>query len=275
MEPSPPPEDESPYGGRDGFVPYTPGPTPDELRERPAGEEADEVEEPSRPPGPPVPYVPYGQAAPQPVGASAPATSYDGSPDAGAAKPSLDPISLLAAGAGVIGFSVPGLVMGVIGLVRTQGGRHRGRLAAVVGIIASLIWAFIDVVSAGFEAAVDGLTDIPVVSGDDDLSANQLVDGQCISGSGLDTGDDPVDDIHEVSCDEPHDGQVLAVNALDDDDQVTEHCDPYLTNAERELVNSADYFLIGLTEDVDPDAGDQVVCIVVLVNGDDLEKELP
>ncbi len=301
MEPPHPPEDESPYGEGGGFVPYTPGPTPDELRERAAEEaedaaigasaetdaQADVEADPERPAvpqvplAPPSPYVPYGE--PMQVEVVTP-TPYVGPSATRTGQAPLDGVSVAAGTAGLVGCVPIGVVLGGFGLARTKGGLRRGRGWAVTGIVASVLWFFVYLAVSAAGDFFEALPDLPVV--DDDLPANELVDGQCLSGAGLNTEDDTVDNLHEVPCDEPHDGQVLAVNVLDDDEaasyefeddgQVGDHCDPHLTNAERDLVADTDrYFLIALTESAVPDAGDHVACIVILANGDDLLEPLP
>lgn len=134
----------------------------------------------------------------------------------------------------------------------------------------------------GCAALVGGIVgSSEVTSGPDPLGANDLQEGQCVNGAGLDPSDDnPVAGLEVVACSTAHDGEVLAVNVLDaeeaaaydfdDDSQIDANCRAFFSEREEEILLSEDYFLWALTETSDPVTGDKVACIVVDAQGDPL-----
>ncbi|AIY18397.1 DUF4190 domain-containing protein [Pimelobacter simplex] len=168
-----------------------------------------------------------------------------------------------------------GLILGFIGLSRTKGGQRKGRGFAIAGIALGLVSVLVGV---GLVVAVStGLFGTPI---------NDLKDGQCITGNGLDkSADEGVSGIKVVKCDEDHDAQVIATKKLSsseakaydfgDQQQIVEHCSPMLDAGEASLIIDPKYFVIALTQDKKPSSGDKVVCVLTLADGGKLDKKLP
>jgi hypothetical protein len=195
---------------------------------------------------------PYAQP-PQPY-PSQPYPSYQQQPYGGPltptpTRPPLDGVSVASVVTALLGLTPVGLVLGVIGIVRTAGGRRRGLGLAVAGILVSILVAAFQVffvgaiwpdIRAGYE---DALEDSRAASGVDDTGdvaeadeAQEPADeaGELVPFEELTVGDcfdEPTEeeftDILVLPCDVPHDGEVVAEVTLEDgewlgDDEVFE-----------------------------------------------------
>lgn len=219
---------------------------------------------------------PYG--APQGGGYGPPPGAYPGAPGGYDATPpaKTDGVSVasfvlsLLCCTGLIG-----LILGFVGLSRTKGGKRKGRGFAIAGIAIGLVSVL---VGAGLVVALaTGVFGTPI---------NDLKDGQCITGNGLDkTSDEGVSGIKVVECSEKHDAQVIATKKLSSSEakaydfgnqqQIAEHCAPMLNPGEQALILDPKYFVIALTQDKKPASGDKVVCVLPLADGGSLDKKLP
>jgi hypothetical protein len=259
---------------------------------------------PTEPPPPPVnPYEqqpaapdpaappPYGQPAPPPYGQPAPppygqpqqpyAQPQYGQPAMAAggypgAPVEAEPSKAMAITALVLSllccFPI-GLILAVVVLVRSRDGRDHGRGLAIGAIVASIVSV------VALSGAIYGLTQ---VDWDDLLPVEQLKTGECLNASNLtDDSEDFVEDIEEVSCDSPHDAEVLVTKELTQAD--AEGYDPASSTLCTDLiteggladkVSGADIGYFGLTTDAAPNAGDKLVCIAYKLDGSKLDAPL-
>lgn len=200
------------------------------------------------------PGAPSGGEQPEPVGAPEAETPYVpyGGAASGAAATSYAPTTTPRRGRAWPWIIAVIVVVGLCG----------GGIAAIVSAIAGA-----DVLSAT----------------SDDINANDLEDGQCLTGAGLDpTSSDPVSGLEEVACTEGHDAEVVAVNVLDsdeaaaydfdDDNGAIESCRPYFTKDELHLLDVENLFLIALTESRTPATDDHVACLIVHADASPLHE---
>jgi hypothetical protein len=243
---------------------------------------------PTEPPPPPVnpyeqqpaapdPAAPpsYGQPAPPPYGQpqyGQPAMAAGGYPGA---PVEAEPSKAMAIAALVLSllccFPI-GLILAIVVLVRSRDGRNHGRGLAIGAIVASIVSVM------ALSAAVYGLTQ---VDWDDLLPVEQLETGECLNASNLtDDSEDFVEDIEEVSCDDPHDAEVLVTKELTQGD--AEAYEPASSTLCTDLITEGglsgkigpDIGYFGLTTDAAPNAGDKLVCIAYRLDGSKLEAPL-
>lgn len=249
---------------------------------------------PSSPPqGPPPPVNPYnlppepasGAPAPAPAAyGQAPPPQYDQPmatyPAAPAGKPSkaMAIVALILALLVCVPFltAVIALVLGVIVLVRSTDAVNRGKGLAVAAIVIAVLaivgWA-------AFIAAIKGGVFEDVF--DDFLPVENLSTGECITATNLaDPNEAFVGDITEVPCTEPHDGEVLTTITLTQDDardydaQSTSLCADTQSDPDIAAKLTPDLGYFGLTDSVDPNAGDNLACIAFRTDGQKLDAPL-
>ena len=165
-----------------------------------------------------------------------------------------------------------GLILAIVVLVRSKDGRDHGRGLAIGAVVASIVSV------VALSAGIYGLTQ---VDWDDLLPVEQLKTGECLNASNLtDDSEDFVEDIEEVSCDSPHDAEVLVTKDLTQDD--AESYDPASSTLCTDLISEggltdkvgADMGYFGLTTDEAPNAGDKLVCIAYKLDGSKLDAPL-
>lgn len=153
------------------------------------------------------------------------------SPTVTRSRPPLDAWSVVSLVTSTVGLTLVGLVCGVVGLVRTSGGRRRGRLLAAAGIVVAVLMTILQAlllaavwpsVVAGFEAgAVAGAGAAEPEAEPGQVEADSEGAG-LVPSSSLGVGDcfqDPDTetfyDVLTVPCTRPHDAEVVAVVELD------------------------------------------------------------
>ena len=164
------------------------------------------------------------------------------------------------------------IVLAVVVLVSKRPGKGLAISAIVISLLASAAWIglFAAIGSGEFDDVFDDL-----------LPVEQLNTGECLDADNLtDDSEDFVEDIEEVSCDGPHDAEVLVTKELTQED--AENYEPSSSSLCTDLVTQgglADkvtpeigYF--GLTTDAAPNAGDKLVCIAYSLDGTKLEAPL-
>lgn len=186
--------------------------------------------------------APYAVQPPQPYPPQPPSSQpqpYGGPLTPTATRPPLDGVSVASLVTAVLGLTPVGLVTGVIGIVRTAGGRRRGLGLAVAGILVSVLVAAFQVffvgaiwpdIRAGYEdaledsrAATSEVEDAGDVAGADEALEPADEVGELVPFEELAVGDcfdEPAEeeftDILVLPCDVPHDGEVVAEVTLDD-----------------------------------------------------------
>lgn len=195
----------------------------------------------------------------------------------GAAPPKTDAVSIIAFVASLLCCNLIALVLGIIGLSRTSGGKRKGRWAAIAAIVISII----SMITIGLLFAVGGAADWFNYK-----NINDLESGECITAEGLDDSGDEVSQIKVVGCSEDHDGEVIGtkeLNAQEADDfvfgdqqQIFENCGTMVPEKVAADLggNNPKYFLYALTEGASPDEGDKVVCVITLADGGTLTEKL-
>jgi hypothetical protein len=219
------------------------------------------------------PYgTPYGQNQPNPYSSGqgpygAPAGGYQ-------APPKTDGVSIAALVLSFLCVLAPiGAILGFVGLSRTKGGQRKGRGLAIAAIVIGIVMTLLVI---GLVVAVIALRGTPI---------NDLKDGQCITGSGLDDKGGSVSTIKVVGCSEEHDGQVIATKTLSskeadeydfgNQEDIVTNCTPMLDKDEATLVFDPKYYLLALTQSENPSSGDHVACVLVLKDGGSLDRKLP
>ena len=263
-QPTPPPPPVNPYEQQPA--------APDPAAPPPYGQPA----QPTQPTPPPYgePAAPaYGQPAQAPYGQPAMAA---GSYPASGVEP--EPSKAMAITALILSllccFPI-GLILAIVVLVRSRDGRNHGKGLAIGAVVASIVSV------VALSAGVYGLTQ---VDWDDLLPVEQLKTGECLNASNLtDDSEDFVEDIEEVSCDSPHDAEVLVTKELTQDD--AEGYDPATSTLCTDLITAGglegkvapanpDIGYFGLTTESAPNAGDKLVCIGYRLDGAKLDAPL-
>ncbi len=158
-------------------------------------------------PGPAAGDTPYGAPTPPPPPNpyGAPAHPF-GSPQQGAApnaKPPYDGISIASLVLSVLCCTgIVGVILGVVGLVRTSGGRRRGRWAAVTGIVLGVLAIVATTLGVIGLVASDLLRQV---------TPDNAEVGQCVD---IDDDGDVVS-MAERECSVEHDGEILYVGEYD------------------------------------------------------------
>ncbi|WP_329254755.1 DUF4190 domain-containing protein [Actinoallomurus sp. NBC_01490] len=136
-------------------------------------------------------------------------------------RSSSDKVNGLAIGSlitGILGcVSFIGLILGIVALrqIKQRGGRGRGM--AITGIVLFCVWTVIAVVGvivspdSGPTSASGGITTPkPTHTAPKKTEIQKMRVGQCIN----DAGTGAVDSLKVVPCDQPHDGEVMAIGTL-------------------------------------------------------------
>lgn len=215
-------------------------------------------------PGAPSPYEPYGN---NPYG-----SPYGGAPVPGAppAGQQTDPVS-------IVGFvlsllcctSLIGLVLGIVGLGRTKGGVRSGRWAAICAVAIGAVGTLAGVAMLAFF----------VWFGTSTVSLSNADVGQCVNVDEFSDGHDAT--LFEKDCDEAHEAEIAVsdeftrdeVEAFDrggSDAVCVERLDTDYRAAYAENL----YELEILFEASDPEAGDDYLCYLSRLDGDDLEEPI-
>ncbi len=144
---------------------------------------------------------PYGndQQPPNPYGAPAPAGGFE--------QPAkTDGVSVASMVLSILCCAPVGLILGFIGLGRTKGGQRKGRGFAITGIVLGLLgllaWVGIAIAAIAGVAWFDSL-----------VTLDEAKAGQCVN---VDDDDDTVL-LYEKSCSEDHDGEIVGVVKVTDD----------------------------------------------------------
>ena len=208
----------------------------------------------------PYSQSPYG--APSPYGGTGGYGTPGGFPGAaGAPPPTTDGVSIAALITSLLCCLAPvGVVLGLVGLSRTRGGRRKGRGLAISAIVVGVLMS---IVSAAVAAIVFFFVDSLVPLDDAEV-------GQCVD---VDEDDDTVI-MREKECSEEHDGEIVATADVtaENIDAITGDLAAFCTS----LIDAEDLVRLDAVDGLqykavmeDPDdisLGDHLVCYV---EGDD------
>lgn len=165
---------------------------------------------------------------------------------------------------------VVGLVLGIIGVVRTKGGQRKGRWAAVSAIVIGAIATI-----AGI-AAIAGLIWVGATT----VPEDEAHVGQCVDTSSFAS----TNDLWRADCDEEHDAEIIVAEELDGTDvelyttsSDEDFCASFdLRPEHRAALDNGDYDVEIATDAVSDDvqAGDDVVCYLQRSDGSKLDGPL-
>lgn len=150
-------------------------------------------------------------------------------------RPPMDAWSVVSLVTSTLGLTLVGVVCGVVGLVRTSGGRRRGRLLAAAGIVVAVLVTMLQAlvlaavwpaVVAGFEAGAEAGAEVAEAEAAADTGPEQVgedaADAESVPYDELGVGhcfQDPETetfyDVVTVPCTQPHDAEVVALVELD------------------------------------------------------------
>jgi len=212
-------------------------------------------------PGEQPPYAPLGS---NPYG-GAPASPY-GSPAGG---PGLDPVSITGFVLSLLcctGFV--GVILGIVGIVRTKDGVRRGRWAAVSAIAVGV---------AGTLATAGSLVFF-VWFGTNTVLVDSADVGQCVD---IDETSNHDATLWKKDCDEPHEAEIFVADEFDD--QRLEEYDPdhdesvclrLLRDEYETAYGTGDYRLGLVFEAEDPERGDAYLCYIERADSSDLDEPI-
>ena len=200
-----------------------------------------------------------------PYPASAPHVRYG---DPRPPPPDLDGVSIASMVLAMTSLAAPvGIVLAVAGLVRTRGGRRKGRWAAVTGLVVGVL------VTTTMGAALAAYFYFE----NQNVSYDEAYESDCIDVDGP--------DVRPSGCEERHDAEVLYGGTLDDELLDTlrsytkvEFCRflPLDIRYDR-LFDDNTYaaeLLVDSSEPDRPKAGDPFLCFVEMADGSDLTEQL-
>lgn len=171
--------------------------------------------------------------------------------------------------------AIASIVLGVVVLARSKDGRDHGRGMAIAGIVISTL-VMLATIAVLVVAVVLGLNTFK--------SVNDLAVGDCISAEGL-VGPDADEGFGFITigdCTDEHDAEVVGTMTLDAeqaaayaDSPVGEVCQSLvLDDPDLSALVGADIELLTITDAAEPEAGDQVACILHHADGSPLDEPL-
>jgi len=202
---------------------------------------------------------PYGQ---DPSGQGPYGPPYQGGGEA--LPPKTDGVSIASFVTGLICCAPISIILGIIGVRRTKDDQRKGRWAAILGIVLGVLGLL---AWAGIIAGGVWIFNNAVTPGNAEV-------GQCVN---IDTDDNEVSMLKK-DCDKEHDGEIVAVEKVDDGNideikgAVAGYCQQILSQDDLDAINAVSNLeLKAVIEDPDDvTKGDHLVCYV---ESDDKLKE--
>ncbi|NPC97715.1 DUF4190 domain-containing protein [Nocardioides sp. zg-DK7169] len=269
-----PPQYPDPYEPGDPSPSAPPPGPPTSPWAQPSGQSHDQ--QPSPPPygenpyaqaPPPYGQPPFGQGPGSPYG-----SAYPGGPPQQSAPQGMAITSLVLAFLGCLVVpAIVSIVLAVIVLRRGRDGRNHGKGLAIGAIVVSGLTLLATI-------AVGALLAIGIALSED---VNDLETGDCIDAPSLADDDEEFTSIETVSCEEPHDGEVLGTVVLDAEQAELYASSPFAgarwcaeaTGFSRP-VDGTGLSLMRLTNSAEPEAGDTLACVVYDADGDKLDAPI-
>jgi hypothetical protein len=200
---------------------------------------------------------PYGN---DPYGQQPPSNPY-GPPGGGSGfnEPAkTDGVSVAALILGILCCGPGSLILGFVGLSRTKGGKRKGRGMAIAGIVLGIIGLIANaVLIIGVVAGANWFASI--------VEPEDAEVGQCVN---IDTEDDTVL-LREAECDEEHDGEIVGVAEVTDEN--LQQVESLMAGYCAEVISDEDFAKLSdhledikaVTQDPnDVEVGDELVCYV-------------
>lgn len=212
---------------------------------------------------------PYGQQPSNPYGGSG-GSSFSAPGVGGFEQPKTDGVSIASLVLSLLCCAPVGLILGFVGISRTKGGKRKGRGLAITGIVLGLIgllaWVGIAIAAIAGVAWFDSL-----------VTPEEAEVGQCIN---VDDDDNDAVLLYEKECNEEHDGEIVAVAEVDDENR--ESISSGMVDACTTLISPEDLttllavegleFNAVIEDPADVNNGDHLVCYVT--TGDKLDEAL-
>ncbi|WP_183096068.1 DUF4190 domain-containing protein [Nocardioides stalactiti] len=216
---------------------------------------------------------PYGQQPPNPYGGGgAGGASFGGAGGGGFQEPAkTDGVSVAALVLGLLCCTSPiSLVLGFVGLKRTKGGQRKGRGMAITGLILGILGVLM-YIGLGIALAAG------VAWFDSLVQPDEAKVGQCID---VDDDDDNAVLLYEKECSEDHDGEIVAVAEVDDENRDTisntmaDFCATLVSPEDLVKLSEVEglEFAAVIEDPEDVSNGDHLVCYVT--SDDKLDKKL-
>ncbi len=205
---------------------------------------------------------PYGQQPPNP---------YGGAPGGGFNEPTkTDGVSIASLVLSLVCCAPVGLILGFVGLKRTKGGQRKGRGLAgtgiVLGLLGLLVWIGLGIAAVAGVAWFDSL-----------VTLDEAEAGQCID---VDDDDSNTVLLYEAECGEEHDGEIVAVVEVSDDNlaqienEMVGFCATAVSPEDQAKLDAVEGLEINaVTEDPnDVEVGDTLICYVTA--SDKLDEQI-
>jgi hypothetical protein len=214
---------------------------------------------------------PYGQQPPNPSGGAGDGGAYPPPPGGGGFEqpPKTDGVSIASLVLSLLCCAPVGLILGFVGIRRTKGGQRKGRGLAITGVVLGLlgllVWVGLGIASI---AGIGFLSSI--------VTPDEAKVGQCVN---IDSDDDSSVLLREADCDKKHDGEIVAVVKVTDDNledvksQMVGYCIQAISDEDSGKL--ADYVndIKAVTENPDDvEVDDHLVCYVE--PSDQLDKSI-
>lgn len=161
-----------------------------------------------------------------------------------------------------------GVILGIVGLSRTKGGKRKGRGLAIAAIIVGILMTLLSAAIVIFAVV---LADKVVLPGNAEV-------GQCVN---IDQDDDNNVIMYKKECTEEHDGEIVAVAKVTSDNKdaiasdMSNHCGTVVSDEDLAKLNafSEDLEYKAVIEDPEKvENGDHLVCYVE--SDDKLDKPI-
>ncbi len=194
------------------------------------------------PPPPVPPAVPAGQGFPPPPPGSYPPPAYQayyGAPEVAGRSWSATAIASFVCSLTCC-LGIPAVVLGVIGIVKTSGGKAKGMWMAITGLILGLLGTLLIAAIALGLSQVEGWDD-----------AATMDPGQCFNSKSAVSDDaETIGLVDKVTCHAPHDAEIVSQWTVDSQEEadLIEDADPWET-----CLKHADAALVsGIETNADP-----------------------
>ena len=193
---------------------------------------------------------PYGQQPPNP---------YGGAPGGGFNEPSkTDAVSITSLVLGLLCCAPVALILGFVGLSRTKGGQRKGRGMAIAGIVLGGLGLIVNVlVIIGLVAGFSFLASV--------VTPENAEVGQCVN---VEEEDGEVL-LREAECGEEHDGEIVAVEEVTEDNRedietgMNLYCVQAIAPEDQEALTDYIDDLQAVIEDPnDGTVGDTLICYI-------------
>jgi hypothetical protein len=202
---------------------------------------------------------PSGQQPPNPYGGAG-GSSFNAPGAGGFEQPKTDGVSIASLVLSLLCCAPVGLILGFVGISRTKGGKRKGRGLAITGVVLGLLglllWIGMGIAAIAGVAWFDSL-----------VTLDEAKAGQCVN---VDDDDSDTVLLYEKECSEDHDGEIVAVAKVDDEnrDQIStamaDFCATLLSPEDLATLTAVEglEFNAVIEDPNDVENGDHLICYV-------------